>query len=50
MRTSRAVSASLLGFALLAPASVSAADKEHKVIMAEIRMLQEEQQQLRQLT
>jgi tol-pal system protein YbgF len=48
MRTSRAVSASLLGFALLAPASVSAADKEHKVIMAEIRMLQEEQQQLRQ--
>lgn len=48
MRTSRAISASLLGFALLAPASVFAADKEHKVIMAEIRMLQEEQQQLRQ--
>jgi tol-pal system protein YbgF len=48
MTTSRAVSASLLSFALLAPASVSAADKEHKVIMAEIRMLQEEQQQLRQ--
>ena len=38
----------LLVVALLAPRPASAdADKEHKLLMAEIRMLQEEQQQLR---
>ena len=37
-----------LGMTVLAPRPASAdADKEHKVIMAEIRMLQEEQQQVR---
>lgn len=49
MRESRA--AGILVFlvmALLAPRPASAdADKEHKLLMAEIRMLQEEQQQLR---
>jgi tol-pal system protein YbgF len=42
--------AMLLGAGLLVPGVASAdADKEHKLIMAEIRMLQEEQQQLRQV-
>jgi tol-pal system protein YbgF len=37
-----------LGMSVMAPRPASAdADKEHKVIMAEIRMLQEEQQQVR---
>ena len=44
------VAAMLLGVGLLVPGVASAdADKEHKLIMAEIRMLQEEQQQLRQV-
>jgi tol-pal system protein YbgF len=48
MRTSRAVAAGVLVVGLLAPRPASAdADKEHKLLMAEIRMLQEEQQQLR---
>lgn len=48
MRKSRAVAAGVLVVGLLAPRLASAdADKEHKLLMAEIRMLQEEQQQLR---
>jgi tol-pal system protein YbgF len=48
MRQSRAVAAGILVVGLLAPRPASAdADKEHKLLMAEIRMLQEEQQQLR---
>jgi len=48
MRKSRAVAAGVLLVGLLAPRPASAdADKEHKLLMAEIRMLQEEQQQLR---
>jgi tol-pal system protein YbgF len=49
MRQSRAAAILLfLVIALLAPRPASAdADKEHKLLMAEIRMLQEEQQQLR---
>lgn len=48
MRKSRAVAAGVLAIGLLAPRPASAdADKEHKLLMAEIRMLQEEQQQLR---
>ncbi len=48
MRKSRAVAAGILAIGLLAPRPASAdADKEHKLLMAEIRMLQEEQQQLR---
>lgn len=40
----------LLGVSVLVPGVASAdADKEHKLIMAEIRMLQEEQQQVRQM-
>ncbi len=42
--------AMLLGAGVLLPGVASAdADKEHKLIIAEIRMLQEEQQQLRQV-
>lgn len=48
MRKSRAIAAGILVAGLLAPRPASAdADKEHKLLMAEIRMLQEEQQQLR---
>jgi tol-pal system protein YbgF len=48
MRKSRAVAAGILVVGLLVPRPASAdADKEHKLLMAEIRMLQEEQQQLR---
>jgi tol-pal system protein YbgF len=48
MRKSRAVAVGVLVVGLLAPRLASAdADKEHKLLMAEIRMLQEEQQQLR---
>ncbi len=48
MRKSRAVAAGILAIGLLMPRPASAdADKEHKLLMAEIRMLQEEQQQLR---
>jgi tol-pal system protein YbgF len=50
MRMSRAVAAVGLFAGMLMPSAVSAAaDKEHKLLMAEIRMLQEEQQQLRQV-
>jgi tol-pal system protein YbgF len=48
MRKTGAVAAGILCIGLLAPLPASAdADKEHKLLMAEIRMLQEEQQQLR---
>jgi len=48
MRKSGAVAAGFLVLGLIAPPPASAgADKEHKLLMAEIRMLQEEQQQLR---
>ena len=47
MRKSRAVAAGILAVGLLVPRPASAdADKEHQLLMAEIRMLQEEQQQL----
>jgi tol-pal system protein YbgF len=50
MKTARFVVAAGLMCALLMPvAAAEAADKEHKLLMAEIRMLQEEQQQLRQV-
>ena len=48
MRMPPAVAVTVLGLALFAPATTLAADKEHKILMAEIRMLQEEQQQVRQ--
>jgi len=50
MNTARFVVAAGLAWALLIPVGAAeAADKEHKLLMAEIRMLQEEQQQLRQV-
>ncbi|HET7216773.1 MAG TPA: tetratricopeptide repeat protein [Vicinamibacterales bacterium] len=50
MRMPRAVAALCLVAGTLTPAVARAeADKEHKLLMAEIRMLQEEQQQLRQV-
>jgi tol-pal system protein YbgF len=50
MKTARFVVAAGLMWALLMPvAAAEAADKEHKLLMAEIRMLQEEQQQIRQV-
>jgi tol-pal system protein YbgF len=50
MTMSRAIAAAALAVVVLAPGVASAdADKEHKLIMAEIRMLQEEQQQVRQV-
>lgn len=48
-RMPRAVAILVLAAGTLLPAAARAeADKEHKLLMAEIRMLQEEQQQLRQ--
>ena len=50
MKTARVIVAAGLMSAVLMPvATAEAADKEHKLLMAEIRMLQEEQQQLRQV-
>jgi tol-pal system protein YbgF len=50
MKTARfVVAAALMGALLMPVAAAEAADKEHKLLMAEIRMLQEEQQQLRQV-
>jgi tol-pal system protein YbgF len=43
------VAAALVCAALVPVATAEAADKEHKLLMAELRMLQEEQQQLRQV-
>jgi hypothetical protein len=49
MRMSRAVALLGLVISVLAPRAASAdADKEHKLLMAEIRMLQEQQQEMRQ--
>jgi tol-pal system protein YbgF len=47
MRKTGAAAAVLFGFFFCASPASADADKEHKLIMAEIRMLQEEQQQLR---
>jgi tol-pal system protein YbgF len=48
MRKTRVVAAAVLAAVLVGARPASAdADKEHKLLMAEIRMLQEEQQQLR---
>jgi tol-pal system protein YbgF len=49
MRTTGAVTALLAVITLAAPSADAAANKEHQQIMAEIRMLQEQQQQLQQL-
>lgn len=50
MKTARfIVAAGLMSAVLMPVATAEAADKEHKLLMAEIRMLQEEQQQLRQV-
>lgn len=49
MRKPRFVAAAVMAAGILTPAGAFAADKEHKLLMAEIRMLQEEQQQLRQV-
>ena len=50
MRKTRVVGAALIAATLLAPRVARAdADKEHKLLMAEIRMLQENQQQLQQV-
>lgn len=48
MSMSRVIAVAL-GVALLAPASAAAANKEHQQLMAEIRMLQEQQMQLQQM-
>lgn len=45
----RALCAGVLAVGLLSASSASAADKTHQQLMAEIRMLQEQQQQLQQL-
>lgn len=44
-----AISTAALAFALVSPAGASAANKEHQQLMAELRMLQEQQQQLHQI-
>ena len=49
MTPTRAVPTAVLAFALACPALASAANKEHQQLMAEIRMLQEQQQQLQQI-
>jgi tol-pal system protein YbgF len=49
MRMPRAIAAAGLIIGVLVPRASAGADKEHRVIMAELRMLQEEQQQLRQV-
>lgn len=48
MRTLRFAAAGL-ALGMLLPSGADAADKEHKLLMAELRMLQEEQQQMRQV-
>jgi tol-pal system protein YbgF len=49
MRKSGVVAALIAVWVLAAPGPARAADKEHQQLMAEIRMLQEQQQQLQQL-
>jgi tol-pal system protein YbgF len=45
----RTIGAAVAVMALVAPAGAEAANKEHQQLMAEIRMLQEQQQQLQQM-
>src|ERR671913_1061748 len=47
--STRAVLAIALAYAALAPASAAAADREHQQMMADLRMLQEQTQQLQAL-
>src|ERR671913_1878740 len=47
--STRAVLAIALAYAALAPASAAAADREHQQIMADLRILQEQTQQLQAL-
>jgi tol-pal system protein YbgF len=49
MLRTRAISIAALAFSLLFPSLASAANKEHQQLMAELRMLQEQQQQLHQI-
>ena len=49
MTPTRAIPTAVLAFALACPPLASAANKEHQQLMAEIRMLQEQQQQLQQI-
>jgi tol-pal system protein YbgF len=49
MKPMRAVSAAAAAMMLIAPWGAEAANKEHQQLMAEIRMLQEQQQQLQQM-
>jgi len=49
MTRTRAISTAALAFTLACPALASAANKEHQQLMAELRMLQEQQQQLHQI-
>ncbi len=49
MKSMRAVSAVAVAVMLMAPRVSAAANKEHQQLMAEIRMLQEQQQQLQQM-
>ncbi len=49
MMTTRATAAVVLAFVALTPTSSSAADREHQQIMADLRILQEQTQQLQAL-
>lgn len=49
MTPTRAISTAALALTLACPGLASAANKEHQQLMAEIRMLQEQQQQLQQI-
>lgn len=49
MTRTRAISTAALALTLVSPALASAANKEHQQLMAELRMLQEQQQQLHQI-
>jgi tol-pal system protein YbgF len=49
MTRTRAISTAALALTLVFPSLASAANKEHQQLMAELRMLQEQQQQLHQI-
>jgi tol-pal system protein YbgF len=49
MRAMRVMTAAAVAVMLMAPGGAEAANKEHQQLMAEIRMLQEQQQQLQQM-
>jgi tol-pal system protein YbgF len=49
MTRTRAISTAALAITLVSPTLASAANKEHQQLMAELRMLQEQQQQLHQI-